>query len=73
MLLGRYLQESAEDVGSVVHDQSHSSPPRHTWTSARFAAWLPELLVPRAQHRGDRILPFFFVIQARYEEELFLQ
>lgn len=43
----------AEDVGSVVLGQSYSSPSRHTWTSARFAAWLPESLVPRAGHGVD--------------------
>lgn len=36
-----------------MHGQSHSSPSRHTWTSARFATWFPESLVPRAGHRED--------------------
>lgn len=36
-----------------MHGRSHSSPSRHTWTSARFATWLPESLMPRAGHRGD--------------------
>lgn len=43
----------AEDAGRVMHGQSRSSPSRHTWTSTRFATWLPEHLVPRAGHRGD--------------------
>lgn len=42
-----------EDVERVVHVQSHSSPSKHTWTSARFASWLPESSVSRAGHRRD--------------------
>lgn len=57
VLLGRYMQAHsdgpAEGVGRAVAGQSSASPLRHTWTSARFATWLPESLVPRAGHRGD--------------------
>lgn len=58
MLLGRYMHThsggSAEGVGRAVAGQSFASPSRYTWTSARFATWLPESLVPRAGHRRDR-------------------
>lgn len=43
----------SEDTGKIMHGQSHSFPFRHTWTSARFAAWFPESLGPRVGHRGD--------------------
>ena len=46
-----------EGAGRVVHGQSHPSPSRHTWTSARLAARLPESLVPRAEHGEEG--PFY--------------
>lgn len=65
MLLGRYMQAhsggSAEDVGRAVAGQSSASPSRHTWPGARFATWLPESLVPRAGHRGDRTFYLIFL------------
>lgn len=67
VLLGKYMEVhcdgSAEDVGRAVAGQSSASPSRYTWTSPRFAKWLPQSLMPRAGHRKTGLF-ISFVCQA---------